>query len=260
MSRMVLILLAMLASASPACAFDALTAARIDPRPNAEVPIDQTLLDQSGQRTTLRALAAGKPILLVPVQFHCPNICGVTLAGLLQAVTRQKFTSGDDFALVAFSIDPTEAPQDAKQLLGRLSAEFPSVAVQGLADENGNIAALTEAIGYRYAWDPELKQFDHVAAIAVLTPHGRLSNWLYGVAPEPRDLELALTEAGAGRVGRWTDQLLLLCYHYDPVSGHYTPIIWTLLRILSAAALVVALLCLARALLRERLRAGSDLQ
>jgi protein SCO1/2 len=257
MSRIILVLLIVLASTGSAPAFDPLKDARIDRRPNAEIPIDQILLDQAGRRTTLRGLAAGRPILLVPVQFHCPNICGVTLASLLQAVTRQKFVSDTDFTLVAFSIDPAETPQDAKQLLGRLSTEFPAVALQGLTGKDGNIAALTNALGYRYAWDPDLEQFDHVAAVAVLTPDGRLSNWLYGVSPEPRDLELALTEAGAGRVGRWTDQLLLLCYHYDPVSGHYTPIVWILLRILVAAALVVALLCLGRALLRERTWARS---
>jgi protein SCO1/2 len=249
---MAIVILIVIASFGPAFAFDPLKDARIDPRPNAEVPIDQILRDASGKRTTLRTLAAGKPILLVPVQFHCPNICGVTLAGLLQGVTRQKFVSGNDFALVAFSIDPTETPQDARQLLDRLSVEFPAVAVQGATGMAGNIATLTDALGYRYAWDPELQQFDHVAAVAVLTPDGRLSNWLYGVAPEPRDLELALTEAGAGRVGRWTDQLLLLCYHYDPIKGRYTPAIWTGLRMLAGGALAIALLFLGRALLRER--------
>jgi protein SCO1/2 len=257
MTRMVLALLILLASAGAAQAFDPLADARIDPRPNAEVPIDQILRNQSGTRTTLRDLAAGKPILLVPVQFHCPNICGVTLAGLLQAVTGQKFVAGDDFSLVAFSIDPTETPRDAQQLLDRLAAEFPAVAVQGLTGEDGNIAALTDALGYRFAWDPDLQQFDHVAAVAVLTPDGRLSNWLYGVSPEPRDIALALTEAGAGRVGRWTDQLLLLCYHYDPVNGHYTPIVWTALRVIAGGALAIALLCLGRALFHERGRAGS---
>jgi protein SCO1/2 len=252
MNRLVLIVLILLASSGAARAIDPLKDAHIDLRSNAAVPVDQILRDESGQSTSLRALARGKPILLVPVQFHCPNICGVTLAGLLQAVTGQKFASGHDFALVAISIDPTETPQDAQQLLTRLSAEFPSVAVRGITGKDGDITALTDALGYRYAWDPDLKQFDHVAAVAALTPDGRLSNWLYGVAPEPRDLELALTEAGAGRVGHWTDQLLLLCYHYDPISGRYTPIVWTLLRIFSATVLVAAVASLGRLLLREQ--------
>ena len=37
--------------------------------------------------------------------------------------------------------------------------------------------------------------------VAVLTPDGRLARWLYGLAPQPSDLALALTEAGQGRIG-----------------------------------------------------------
>jgi protein SCO1/2 len=255
MTRIALILLIVLACAGEARAFDALTAAGIDDRPNVQIPIDRPLVDQTGHTMTLRKIANRKPILLVPVQYECPNICGVTLAGLLQAITRQKFIAGADFALVTYSIDPSETPRDATQLLARLSSQFPSVppdAIHGLTGTAADITAISDALGYRYAWDPDLRQFDHVAAIAVLTPDGRLSNWLYGVAPEPRDLQLALTEAGAGRVGRWADQLLLLCYHYDPVTGRYSPIVWTGLQILAGSVLIVTMLWLGRALLRER--------
>jgi protein SCO1/2 len=257
MTRVLLVLLLLLAGATGARAFDPLKAARIDRRPDAQIPIDRALRDQAGERTTLRTIAAGKPILLVPVQFHCPNICGITLAGLLQAVARQKFAAGRDFALVAFSIDRRETPRDARQLIQRLAAAFPATPVTGVIASDGDVAALTGALGYRYAWDAELQQFDHVAAVAVLTPDGRLSNWLYGVAPEPRDVTLALTAAGAGRIGRWTDQLLLLCYHYDPVQGRYTPIVWTALRLVCLGGLAIALLCLGRAWRRERRWAGN---
>ena len=56
-------------------------------------------------------------------------------------------------------------------------------------------------------------------------------SWLYGVSPDPTDLRLALTEAGEGKLGGWRDQLLLLCYHYDPGTGRYGPLIWTALRV-----------------------------
>jgi protein SCO1/2 len=172
----------------------------------------------------------------------------------MQAITRQRLTPSADFALVTYSIDPGETPRNAARLLARLAAEFPSIppdAIRGLTGTAPDITAISDALGYRYAWDPDLRQFDHVAAIAVLTPDGRLGHWLYGVAPEPRDLQLALTEAEAGQVGRWADQLLLLCYHYDPVSGRYTPIVWTALRILAGGAVIVTVLYLGRAFLRE---------
>jgi protein SCO1/2 len=52
-------------------------------------------------------------------------------------------------------------------------------------------------------------------------------------------------------VGTWTDQLLLLCYHYDPVTGRYSAAIWTGLRLLAAATLLVLLAFIGRAVYRE---------
>lgn len=255
MTRFALLLWMILSCAGAARAFDPLTAAGIDLRPDARIPVDRVFQDQAGRATSLRRLVNGKPVLLVPVQYNCPNICGVTLAGLMQAITAQKIRPGIDFALVTVSIDPRETPQDARNLLARLSSEFPKIpkdAVHGLTGADADITALSDALGYRYAWDPALRQFDHVAAVAVLTPDGRLGNWLYGVAPEPRDVQLALTAAGAGQVGRWTDQLLLLCYHYDPATGRYTPIVWTVLRVCAAGAVIGVLLWVGGAWLRER--------
>jgi protein SCO1/2 len=32
-------------------------------------------------------------------------------------------------------------------------------------------------------------------------------------------VKLALVEAGEGKVGSLVDQFLMLCYHYDPITG-----------------------------------------
>ena len=57
----------------------------------------------------------------------------------------------------------------------------------------------------------------------VLTPKGRVSKYFYGVEYAPKDLRLGLVEASQERIGSVVDQILLLCYHYDPVTGKYTP-------------------------------------
>jgi protein SCO1/2 len=46
----------------------------------------------------------------------------------------------------------------------------------------------------------------------------------------PRDLRLALVDASAGKVGTATDQVLLMCYMYDPTTGKYGLAIVTILR------------------------------
>jgi protein SCO1/2 len=109
-----------------------------------------------------------------------------------------------------------------------------------------------QAAGYRYGWDSRIGQFAHIAAVAVLTPDGRVARWLYGIQPQGNDLRLALTEAGQGRIGDLGDQLLLLCYHYDPHTGRYGGLVWTLLRGGGVLTLVLLAGFVGAALIRER--------
>ncbi len=74
------------------------------------------------------------------------------------------------------------------------------------------------------------------------TPDGRLDD-LAGLAERdpgdmlgrirelPEQVGEAIATAANGRTGSWADQLLLLCYHYDPETGRYTPAIEVILRI-----------------------------
>jgi protein SCO1/2 len=242
----------------PALAFDPFQMTGIDRKEGAPIPIDLPYRDENGAVTTIRALADGKPVLLVPVLHDCPNICGVTFRGLARAVSAQSLALGRDFSIVAFGIDPAEGPAEAASSLSALRHDFPKLAVHGLhalAGTSGNIAAVTKALGYRYAWDAQIGQYAHIAATAVLTADGRLSRWLYGLAPDPTDLDLALTEAGGGRIGSWADQLLLLCYHYDPETGRYAATIRTLLRVGGGATATLGAALIGLALFRERRKA-----
>ena len=56
-----------------------------------------------------------------------------------------------------------------------------------------------------------------------MTPDGTLSRYLSGVEFSPRDLRLALVEASAGKVGTAADQVLLMCYMYDPIDRQIWP-------------------------------------
>jgi protein SCO1/2 len=90
-----------------------------------------------------------------------------------------------------------------------------------LTGAESSIKPLAEAIGFRYAYDENLKQYAHGAAIYVATPAGVVSRYLLGIDFAPRDLRLALVEASGNALGTVADQVLLLCYHYDPASGKY---------------------------------------
>jgi protein SCO1/2 len=84
-----------------------------------------------------------------------------------------------------------------------------------------SIDRLTEAVGFRYHYDTKSDQFAHASGLMVATSDGRLSRYLYGIEYSPGDLRLGLVESSAGRIGTPVDQVLLLCYHYDPLTGKY---------------------------------------
>lgn len=252
---------ALLGVAAQAARFDPFREAGIDQRPGAAIPLDLVFRDAQGAETSLRRLGGGKPILLAPVLHHCPNICGVTLSGLAQAVRAQHYRPGLDFAVVAFGIDPREDPPAAADSLATLARAVPQAAGEGwsaLTGEKAAIEAVTAALGYRYGWDARIGQYAHLAAVAVLTPEGRLARWLYGLQPDPTDLALALTEAGKGSIARWGDRLLLLCYHYDPATGRYGSLVAWMLRLAGGVTVVFGAGFIGLALLRER-RAGREM-
>lgn len=259
--RRILLLLAALAAGDVAHAFDPFQAAGIDDRPAAVLPADLVFTEADGRRTRLGAIGNGKPVLFAPVLHRCPNICGVTLSGLMQAIAVQQYRPGRDFSVVAFGIAPEEGPDAAAETLQELRRRFPALSRQGvhaLTGTRAEIEAVTDALGYRYARDDATGEYAHVAAVAALTPDGRLSRWLYGLAPAPDDVELALTEAGGGVIGGLAERLLILCYHYDPETGRYSPAIWTALRLAGGLTVGAGGLALALAFRRERRRGREE--
>jgi protein SCO1/2 len=73
----------------------------------------------------------------------------------------------------------------------------------------------------------------------VLTPQGRISRYLYGIEFSPTDLRLGLVEASANKIGSPIDQVLLMCYHYDPDTGQYTPAIMNIIRVAGIATTLI---------------------
>jgi protein SCO1/2 len=57
--------------------------------------------------------------------------------------------------------------------------------------------------------------------VVVITPDGKISRYLTGIDYAARDVRLGLVEASQGRIGSPSDQVLLLCYRYDPLTGRY---------------------------------------
>jgi protein SCO1/2 len=201
---------------------------------DAQVPLDLPLRDESGKVVRLGDLLGGKPAILNLVYYECPMLCNEVLNSLLRGLNALSFEVGDEFDVITASIDPTEAPELAAEKKRRYLARYGNqgdfgyrrkgLAARGwhfLTADQPAIDRLAGVVGFRYAYDPESKQFAHPAGIVVLTPEGRISRYFYGVSYPARDLKLGLMEASARKIGSPIDQVLLTCFHYDPRTGKY---------------------------------------
>ena len=201
-------------------------AARIDQRLGERVPLDLPFTDSDGQRVTLGDCTAGKPTVLVLAYYRCPMLCTEVLNNLLRSLRAIPDSAGGSFNVVVVSIDPREKPALAAVKKANYLEQYarPGAAAgwHFLTGDPLAIASLADAVGFRYQYDPATEQYAHATGLMVLAPDGTISRYLLGVQFEPRDLRLALAEASQGKVGTPADQVLLLCYHYDPATGTYT--------------------------------------
>ena len=127
-----------------------------------------------------------------------------------------------------------------------------------LTGDKNSIQRLADAVGFRFRYVPERKEYAHAAAIMICTPEGRVSRYLYGVVYPPQTLKLSLVEAGEGKVGSTLDRVLLFCFHYDATSGRYAPVARQILKLAAGVTLTTILIGLIPAWIGKRHNAAVD--
>jgi protein SCO1/2 len=214
---------------------------RIEQKLNGQLPLDAKFTDVSGASVTLGSLLRpNRPVVLALVYYECKMLCNMTLSGIQRAArVIPNLSIGREYDVIAISFDAKETPAEAvkkqKEAADRSRRPEGAAGWHFLTGDEANIRRVADSVGFQYAWDESSKQWAHSSAIMVITPDGRLSKYFYGVEYSARDLRLGLVEASAGKIGSPVDQLLLFCYHYDPVTGKYGMLVMTILRIASLA-------------------------
>jgi protein SCO1/2 len=215
----------------------------IDQRLNQQIPLDLMLRDEAGLPVSLRQYFNSKPVILTLVYYDCPMLCTQVLNGLESSLGLLNFDIGKQFNVVTVSFNPKETPElAAEKKRVYLDAYNRPGAAEGwhfLTGDEAPIQELCSAAGFRYSYDPKSNLYAHASGIMVLTPEGKISRYFYGIEYPPTDLRLGLVEASANKVGSPVDQMLLFCYHYDPVRGKYTVLTMNLIRAGGAATLAV---------------------
>ena len=233
----------------------------LDQRLNERVPLELRFRDERGRAVRLGDYFGAAPVLLTFNYFECPMLCPLMLNDVLRLVRAMPLTLGTEFRVITVSIDPHDTPAAAAAKARWYGERTGSPATADgwhfLTADDTTIAALAQAVGFRYAPDPATGQFAHVAGVMILTPDGRLAQYFYGLEYSPRDVRLALVEASRGTIGSLVDQVLLFCFHYDPASGRYGFAVLNAIRV-AGGATVLGLVAFIVALIRRERSGATD--
>jgi protein SCO1/2 len=186
------------------------------------------------------------PVVLTLNYYSCPTLCPLVLKNLGNTVSTIKGLSiGRDYSIVTISIDPDEnlertsaKAEETRQMMGR--TDLAPERWPFLFGEKKSIDSLTNTVGFRYEKVGD-HNFAHPSVFIVLTPAGKVARYLYGIDIRPADLKLALMEAAGGKIGGspFLNQVLLYCYHYDPVGKKYSLAAVNIMKITGIAILAL---------------------
>ena len=171
----------------------------VDEHLGAELDLDTTFTDEQGQSVPLRSFfKADKPVLMAMVYYTCPNLCNYHLNGLLDAMKQLKWTAGQDFQLVMVSMNHREGPDvAAKKKANYVKAYGRPESADGwhfLTGSEENVKKLANQLGFQFKWLEDQKQYSHASISYVVTPAGKISRYIYGIAPETQTLKMLLRQ------------------------------------------------------------------
>ena len=223
---------------------EALQEIRFDQKLNQQISLDAAFRDEEGRLVRLRDYR--RPFLLVLGYHRCPMLCSLVLNGLVETLQDLKWTVGFEFDVVNISIDPHETPASAsvqkQKYLRRYGRPASESGWHFLTGQQSDIQQLAQEVGFRYAYDSPSKEYAHPSGFVVLTPEGKVSQYFLGVQYASKELSAALRKATSHQISSPVQQLVLLCFHFNPTTGKYSPLIMTIVR--SSGVLIFVLVAI----------------
>lgn len=214
---------------------------------NTQLPLNLEFRDETGKTVHLGDYFGEKPAILALVYYQCKLLCPEEIDGLVGSLEMVKFNPGKDFNIIFVSIDPAETPEIAaeskKTYLKRYGRPGTADGWHFLTGQQPAIDAIAAATGYGYTRVPgpdgKMTQFAHASAIEIATAQGRLAQYYLGVEYAPRDLQLALVEAGQGKIGTPIDAVITYCYRYNPLLNRHDLVIARIVQIGCVLTMVI---------------------
>ena len=215
----------------------------LDTELGSKVDLGLTFTNTKGESKTLKEFTVtGKPIVITPVYYDCPRLCGLLLNGATKLFNELNLKFGEEYEVLTVSFNDREKPHLAEKRESEYKARLTKAgavkeAWNFLYGDKENISVLMRQIGFKYLRDKD--DFAHTAAIIILTPQGEISQYFTGIEFSAWDVRLALIEASQGKVGSLLDHILLYCFRYDHAEGKYTWAVFNIMRVLGIVSILI---------------------
>src|SRR5690606_31723334 len=102
---------------------------------------------------------------------------------------------GEKFTVLSISFDHRETPDlAAKKKESYLKVYNRPGAEKSwhfLTADEETVKALTSAIGFKFRWNEEQREWAHASAAIVTSPRGKITRYLPGIMFDPKDIKLA---------------------------------------------------------------------
>jgi protein SCO1/2 len=210
------------------------------------VPLDLAVRDDLGQPARLGDFfQPGEPVLLVLGYYRCPQLCGLVMHSLLEAL-RAGGLPPARWRIVGVSIDPQDTPVDANQrrsldlayarfLQGERGGTAPRIDL--LVAAPTNVQRLALSIGFHYRPQQDNGGYAHPATVVLLTPSGTVARYFNGIGLDAPELRREMVAASGGVLGSFTDRLAVLCAHFAPATGRNSAAAMWLIRVIALLTL-----------------------
>lgn len=229
---------------------DKLESAWIEPHVGQMLPLTSEFSEHSGSTVQLGDVVGKRPVVLCLVYFECPMLCKLAVDGLVRSVASLRHSVGQDFDMLFVSFDPRDTPQRAaaarEHALQQYARPGTEQAWHFLTGDQASIDEIAQAVGFHYLWDEDTQQFAHATGIMVITPDGRISEYLDGINFSPRELNSAVARAANNELTESGATLFMRCYLYDPTTGKFGAAVQWTIRVLGLATVLALILLVFR--------------
>ena len=141
-----------------------------------------------GLRSAARSAttSASGPLVFVLAQYRCPMLCNQVLNGLNEALRGLPGKRRRTVRRANRELRAREKPELAAAKKASYVADYGcSGADDGLhflTGDQSSIDALTDTVGFRYAYSKPTDRFAHPTGVLILTPSGQISRYFYGIS------------------------------------------------------------------------------